>query len=275
MTRFIARRFALLALPVILVACGTSQPEVSGQVLARVNQQEISVHQLNRMAGQTGALSKEQRDALLERLVQRELAVQQALSTKLDRQPEVMLRLEEARREALAAAWADHLAAGKPAPEQNEVARYYAAHPGLFAERKLYRLQELALPTDSPQLAEAETRLKNGERLTETRAWLANRGSRFTDREIIRLAEQLPIESVDRLRKAQPGQALAFRSPRGLTVYQIKSAEAIPVDWTTAAPVITSYLATQTRNQALESELQRLRRQAEIHYPRGKGPAES
>ena len=271
MPRLIPRLLALLALPVMLAACGASQPEVSGQVLARVNQQEISVHQLNRMAGQTAELSKEQRDALLERLVRRELAVQQALAIKLDRQPEVMLRLEEARREALAAAWADHLTVGKPSPDQNEAARYYAAHPGLFAERKLYRLQELALPTESPQLAEAEARLQNGERLVDIRAWLTGRGNRFADREILRLAEQLPIESVERLRQARPGQTVAFRSPRGLTVYQLKSAEALPVDWTTAAPVIKSNLAAQARNQTLESELQRLRSQAQISYPAGSG----
>lgn len=270
MTRLIPRLVALL-LAAVLAACGAPQPGVSGQVLARVGQQEISVHQLNRLAGQAGDLSKAQRDALLERLVQRELAVEQALSMKLDRQPEVMLRLEEARREALAAAWADHLAPGKIAVDDNEAARYYATHPGLFAERKLYRLQELALASDSPQLAEVESRLQNGERLADIRSWLTGKESRYTDREILRLAEQLPLESVERLRQARPGQTLAFRSPKGLTVYQIKSAEVLPVDWTAAAPVIRSYLATQARNNELERELQRLRSRAKISYPVASG----
>lgn len=271
MPRLIPKLLALLALPALLAACGPSQPDVSGQVLARVDRQEISVHQLNRMAGQAGDLSKEQRDALLERLVQRELAVQQALSMKLDRQPEVMLRLEEARREALAAAWADHLAPGNSVSDDNEAARYYAAHPGLFAERKLYRLQELALASDSPQLAEAEARVQRGEKLADILGWLTGQRSRYTDREILRLAEQLPLESLERLRQARPGQTLGFRSPKGLTVYQLKSAEVLSVDWTTAAPVIRSYLATQARNQALERELQRLRGQAKITYAAGSG----
>jgi EpsD family peptidyl-prolyl cis-trans isomerase len=271
MPRLTLNLFALLALPVVLASCGVSQPGVSGQVLARVNRQDISVHQLNRMAGQAGELSQVQRDALLERLVQRELAVQQALSMKLDRQPEVMLRLEEARREALAAAWADHLAPGKPAPDENEAARYYAAHPGLFAERKLYRLEELALASGSPHLVEAESRLQNGEKFADIRAWLTGQGSRYTDRDILRLAEQLPLESVERLRQARPGQTVAFRSPQGLTVYQIRSAEALPVDWPTAAPVIKSHLATQARSLALESELKRLRAQAQITYAAGSG----
>lgn len=271
MPRLTRKLLSLLALPAVLAACGPSQPGVSGQVLARVDQQEISVHQLNRLAGQSGELSKAQRDVLIERLVQRELAVQQALSMKLDRQPEVMLRLEEARREALAAAWADHQVSGKPIPDDNEAARYYAAHPGLFAERKLYRLQELTLASDSPQLAEAEARLQNGEKLADVRGWLTGQRSRYTDREILRLAEQLPVESVERLRLARPGQTLAFRSPQGLTVYQIRSAEVLPVDWITAAPVIRTYLATQARNQALERELQRLRGQAKITYAAGSG----
>ncbi len=268
----IARLCWFVAMAASLAACGFSPAGTSGQVVARVNGAEISIHQLNRMAGHSGELSPEQRNALIERLVQRELAVQQAQSLKLDRQPDVMLRLEEARREVLAAAWADHLAAGRPANDPNAAARYYAAHPGLFAERKLYRLQELAIPAESPLLGEAESRLRNGERLADVRSWLALQGSRHADREIIRLAEQLPIEAVESLRQARAGQTLSFRSPRGLTVYQVKSAEALPVDWATAAPVIGSHLETQARNEILERELKRVRGQAHIRHAGDTGP---
>lgn len=264
------RLLCLLVLPLTLGACEASLSGTPSQVVVRVNSQDISVHQLNQLTRQQGEGSKERRDELLERLVQRELAAQQALAMKLDRQPEGMLLLEEARREALATAWANHLAAGKGAVDQNEAARYFATHPGLFVERKLYRLQELALPADAPLIAEAEVRLHKGERLSEIRSWLTAKGSRFGDREILRMAEQLPIESLDSLRLARPGQTLTFRSPRGLTVYQLKSAELMPIDWSAAAPVIRSYLAAQSHKLTLDSELQRLRKQARIEYPGSK-----
>lgn len=257
----------LVFLAALLTGCGGSQSTASGQVVARVNGQEISIHQLNRLAGGEGGLDQVRRRELIEQLVQRELAIQQALAMKLDRRPEVMLRLEEARRDTLAAAWADQLVAGDPPIAENEAARYFAAHPGLFSERKLYRLRELTLPADAPQASEMETRLKNGQQADQIHAWLEGKHAPFSDRNIVRLAEQLPIEAVERLRQAPSGQAVAFRSPRGVTLYEVQSAETLPVDWRTAKPVILTYLATQSRNRALEREMKRLRGAAQVDYP--------
>lgn len=259
------RLLGLVATGLLLFGCEGSKPGTAGgQVLARVNSQEVSVHQLNRLITDQGGATPAQRNDLTERLIDRELAVQQALAAKLDRQPDVMLRLEEARRDVLAAAWSERAAGHVSAPAQNDVARYYSDHPGLFAERKLYRLQELAVPSDSPLVDEMAARLQRGERVPELRAWLRAQGARFSDQSIVRSAEQLPIESVEKLRQAQPGGAVAFRSTRALTVYQVQSAEPMPVAWSAAEPVIRAYLATQARNQAVSGEMQRLRKQARI-----------
>lgn len=250
---------------VALSACGVAPPPV-GQVVARVNDREITIHQLHRILQQAPESSRDRQRQAIDRLVQRELAVEQALAMKLDREPEIMLQLEEARREALAAAWADRTAAALPTADAGAAARYYAAHPGLFTERRLYRLQALILPSDDALAEGMQARLKQGAGLPDIRSWLAAGSVHYTERELVRLAEQLPIEAVDRLWQVPAGKAIAFRSPEALTLYQVQSAETMPLDWKAAEPAIRTHLAAQARIAVLEAEMRRLRERARIEY---------
>ena len=101
-------RFLVMSGAVLLAAC---QPDIDeGQVLARVNGNEISVHQFNFALSQAPQpRSQADRSALLDKLIDRQLVVQRALENRLDRRPDVMMRLEEARRDILAAAQATEI----------------------------------------------------------------------------------------------------------------------------------------------------------------------
>ena len=256
---------AAAALALALTGCGRAQIEDS-QVIARVNSDDISVHQLNFAIGQASGKvrSTVEREALREKIIDRQLALQQALERKLDRRPEVMLRLEEARRDILAAAYAEELSRGMQVPSENASARYYAEHPGLFANRKIYRLREIAIPADSPALAEAQARLERKERMAEVLVWLQQQPGRYSDQLALRPAEQLPIEIVDRLSRIKSGESIAFRLPRALLIYELQSAEPVPMSWAAAAPIIKAHLIKQQDAAALEDELKRLRSGAKI-----------
>ena len=132
-------RFALLAAAVFALAlAGCNQAGVEpSQVIARVNADEISVHQVNFALGQASkaTISKSERDALVEKMIDRQLLQQQSLLQKLDRRPELMARLEEARLDILAAAYAEEVSGKLAAPDEGAAARYFAAHPALFAGR--------------------------------------------------------------------------------------------------------------------------------------------
>ena len=240
------------------------------QVIARVNADEISVHQLNLAISQVpgDARSAIGRDKLLEKLVDRQLAVQQALAQNLERRPDVMLRLEEARRDILATAYAEEIARKHQAPDENAAARYYAAHPGLFAERRVYRLREISIPGDAPALAGAEARLARRERLGAVVEWLQQQGGRYGDQLALRPAEQLPIEVVDKLSRSKPGDTVAVRLPRALVAYEVLSAEAAALSWNAAAPIIKAHLAKQQGSSALAADLQQLRASASISRTR-------
>lgn len=270
MTSLLWRRLVLLFLSATLAAC--SRPAIEeGQVLARVNGDEISIHQFNFAMAQAAVRPQTSADQaeLLDKLIDRQLAIQQALEKKLDRRPEVMMRLEEARRDILADAYAKDLSAANLGPTSDDVAKYFREHPALFGERKIYRLREISLTNDAPALPEVQQRLDKKQDLSDVLAWLRQQPGAFTDQMVIRPAEQLPIEVAVRLHEVAPGEVIAFRLPRALVVYQIQSAEVVPLPWAAAAPVIKEHLKKQHDFESLNKVLAQLRSKAKIERKAG------
>src|SRR6267143_837896 len=60
-----------------------------------------------------------------------------------------MLAIEAAKSEILARAYLQEVAAAQERPTPDEVKKYYAEHPELFAQRRLYVLEEIALAQTS------------------------------------------------------------------------------------------------------------------------------
>jgi len=259
--------FALLA-PLLLLLNGCSNPTDTRptQVVARVNGTEISALQVERAARApaTAAMGDVSHDEIVEKLIDRELAVQRALELKLDRQPEVMLRLEELRREVLAGALAAQLATGRPAPTSEAVRSFYAAHPELFAQRKIYHLRELSLPVSSPLLGELKDRLVRRQSLDEIAAWLSREKAGYGKRDVLRAAEQVPLDALATLQRATDGQTVVFEAPRAIYAYQLLGAQPSPLSLAEATPLIIEHLGRQEADRAMASELKTLRAAARV-----------
>ena len=245
------------------------------QVVAKVGDQEISLLQFNNALKTVGILQPGEpiRREITEKLIDRELAVARALAEKFDRTPEVLLQLEEARRDVLARAYAESVAATSAPPSDGDVARYYAEHPELFAERRIFRLREITLAADLPQLDGAKTRFSLRQPLPLVATWLREQGAIFNDQTVIRAAEQLPIEALPRLNAATEGQAVFFETPRGVIAYAVLSAQASAVTWENARPIIRDYLAKQTGKRVMEAKVKELRAATTIVYAAAFAPA--
>ena len=137
-----------------LVACSSKDVEKpASQIAAKVNSGEISVHQINYLLTRAGAganapeMAPKLRREILDRLVDQELAVEQAVAKKLDRSPDVLMAIENARREILARSYIEQITAPIAKPTIDEAKKYYTDHPQLFAERRVYNIQEIVVPT--------------------------------------------------------------------------------------------------------------------------------
>ena len=241
----------------------------NGQVLARVNGDEISVHQVNyalkysRQRNNSAGASQE----ILDTMISRQLAVQEAMSMGLDRNPDVMMRLEEARLETLASAYAAEVARRLPPVTDGDVANFYRDNPALFAQRRIYRLREITVPIDSDSYKIIKDELAKAPPSNKTLTWMRQQPGRMTDQTVVRPSNDLPADIAGRLLTNGPGTWQLFESPAGLLLYEVQSFEVNPISWTDAAPKIRDSLARQAEKEQLNKIIAQLRDKAKIDRP--------
>jgi EpsD family peptidyl-prolyl cis-trans isomerase len=265
---------ALVASVALAAACGErDEKKVASQVAARVNSDEITVHQVNailagtRDASAPGGEAGVKREAL-ERLVEQHLARQQAVLHKLDRSPQVVQAIEAARSQILARAYLEHVAAKPaPAPTPEEIRDYYARHSELFAQRRLYALDEISFAGREDLAVELTPRLAKARSLEEVADWLKSRQVVYTANRIGRPAEDIPLAMLDRLKSMKDGEMQLMDAGAGrVSVVRLVATKLAPVDEAAAAPRIERFIANQRAGQSIAEELKRLRAQANIAY---------
>lgn len=254
----------------LLVACGDKKDKAASQTAAKVNKEEITVHQINFVLQQQRGLKPEQAEAagkqVLERLIDQELAVQKADELKLDRDPRVVQQLEAVKREVLARAYAEKIseAAAKPTPE--EIKKYYDENPALFAQRRLYNLQEIQIEAPADQVPALRDRLAGSKNITEFVDYLKTSGLRFAGNQAVRSAEQLPLASLKTFSQMKDGQALINATPAGAIVIVLAGSRQQPVSEEQARPAIENFLLNDRKRKLLEDDRKALRAAAAIQY---------
>ncbi len=245
----------------------TSKPT---QVAAKVNKDEITVHQLNlelsRMANANPDQAKQAAGQVLKSLVDQQLLVQKAIEDKLDRDPEVVQTLESVRRQVLAQAYLKHAIANMPEPGDTEISDYYNKHPELFAERRIYQLQEMIIQVTPENTEQVKTRLAKSKNLAELGEWLKAQKIPARIGQSVKTAEQLPLELLPRLHQMKAGQALSLASGSQLNVLHVVGTQSQPVDLEKARPMIQTYLDNAKKREAAEAAVKKLREAAKIEY---------
>ena len=272
MTARILPRMSVALLLAGAAACGGDE-RVPGatQVAAQVNADEITVHQVNaalaRTQGAAPQSAEQAKRQALERLIDRQLAVQQALRRKLDRSPDVVQAMEAARAEVLARAFADAIARTQPEPTQEEAAKYYAEHPELFAERRVYVLEEVNIDGDAGALDALRARVARARSVKEVTDWLAASGMKYSETRGVRTAEQVPLDLLPRLHAMKEGDIRLFEAASGaVRVLRVVAAKAAPVDASAAAPRIQQFLFNTRATEALAKEMRQVKAAAKVSY---------
>ena len=260
----------LLVVAVALSACGGKKEAGATQVAAKVNKEEISIHQVNYLLQRQAGLKPEQLDAVsrqtLDALIDQELALQAASEQHIDRDPSVMLAVEAARRDIVARAYAERLAEGATPPTADEVKQYYDSKPGLFAQRRLYTLVESALEATPAQLETLQNALPATKSGSDVAALLRTQGLHFGTRQVTLGAEALPMQAVDALAVLREGQSHLITGPAGGRVLTVVSALSAPLSLEEARTSIEKYLLADHKRQLVERQIKALRSTAHIEY---------
>jgi EpsD family peptidyl-prolyl cis-trans isomerase len=260
-----------LALTLGLAGCGDkNEDKAAAPLAAKVNNDAISVQQLNHEVAKLGNLEPEQAkkaaNQVLKSMVDQQILVQKAIEDKVDRDPQVVMSLDAARRQILAQAYLQKLTADQAKPGDAEIADYYAKHPELFAERRIYRLQEINVPVTPANVEAVKARLSQSKNLNEFIEWLKGENIPARVGQSTKAAEQLPLEILPRLHQMKDGQAMTLATAGSLNIIVVAGSQTQSQSQEQARPVIERFLANSKKREAAEVELKKLKEKAKIEY---------
>jgi EpsD family peptidyl-prolyl cis-trans isomerase len=265
---------AVLLVPVVVLglsACDRiKKDKTPSQAAARVNSQEITVHQINQVLEQQRGVPPAQAASasrqVLTRLIDQELALQEAQNQKLDRDPKVVRQLESARREIIARAYIERVGSTVARPTAEEIKKYYEANPALFKERRIYNFEELTIEAKPEQI----DTIKAAHQAAKTPAafveYLKAQGLRYNSRQALTPAEQLPLGQLGAISRMHDGQATVTVFPQGLLVLTLVDSRLQPVEEERARLAIEQFLTNERRQKTVQNDIATLRAAAKIEY---------
>jgi hypothetical protein len=264
---------AVVVAALVLAACGgSSETTPSTQAVARVNDREISVHQVNLIAQRLPASLPTERIAdarrtILNGLVEQEKLVQFALENKLDRETVTQQQLEAGRREILARAALERLGAQSPKPTPEEVRTYFEQNPDLFVNRKIYRFDEIALPGVPAKWAALEPQIQRAKSMREVSALLAAANIQLPlTQGVVRASEGLPMNRLAEFAARKPGDIVIWAQQPRILIGQVLESRPAAVDEAAATPLIEQALTVRKRQETLASETKRLTEAAKVSF---------
>jgi len=261
----------VMAVAISLAGCGDKKKgKEASQVAAKVNSDEITVHQINQELSKLGNVAPEQSKLaakqVLRSIVDQQVLVQKAIEEKMDRDPQVVQALDAARRQILSQSYIQKLTANVAKPSDAEIADYYQKNPALFAERRIYRLQEVIVQTTPSNVEAIKAELAKAKQLSDFIEWLKAQKIPARAAQSVKAAEQLPMELLPRLAKMQNGQALNMMSGNMMNIVFVADSQSQPRTLEQSKADIERYLTNAKKRQVAMAELKKLREKAKIEY---------
>jgi len=160
----------LLFLAVSFLGCQKSEEKGLGEKdLVKINDVSISMGEFQQMLerqpleGKMKVLSqKGTRDFLENYVIPREVLYQEAKKNGLDKNKEILAKIEDARRAILIDALLEEALRQKGEVSEEEIQRYYKENPSLFTEPQEVKVRHIVVNAE-PALKEVVTKLSQGE----------------------------------------------------------------------------------------------------------------
>lgn len=258
---------AALAVAVATVGCGDKEKK-SGQALASVNGDEVTVLQLNEElqrsnvpAAQQAAASKQ----ILESLIDRQLLVGEAAKEKLDRDPKVVQAVERAKAMILAQVYMQKHVGTVARPTKEEIAAYYEKNPQFFAQRKVFDMRQLVLQTKAID-ADVKAAIDNAKSLDDAAAWLEAHKVVFARGQASRTTADIPPELSAKLLAMPKGQLFMVKEGERSTLIAIAEIKEAPQSLEASTGQIEQFLFNKKNKELADAEMARLRAAAKIEY---------
>lgn len=261
----------LLLAASVLTGCGDKgdKPKTS-QVAAKVNSDEITISQVNsalaNVQATPGKTAEEAKQEVLNNLIVQNLADQQAIKMKLDRNPAVMQAIESSKNMILARAYMDPIMSGIAKPTSEDVHKFYTEHPELFSDRHIFNIRELEIES-KPEVKETVLEMVNSGKTEDAiEAWAKSKDIKTSVQNGVKSSEQLPLDMLAKISKLEVGKKMLIDMGKSVSVLAILNAKAEPVTEAAATTAIQEYLNNAHKKETLENEIKSLKAGAKIEY---------
>lgn len=268
------RTFVILCCTVSLLSCGQGKEPPTGQVVARVNGQEITLSELNAelLANNLAdkAEDKRARGNVIERIVARKLLVEAAKDQGLHKNSEFILSRQRSEESELAALAQQHLLRQVKPPTKQEAEQYVKAHPERFTGRKQMIFDQIRFVR--PANANDTKFLASTKSLDEAAEKLKQNVIRFDRALVVFDTSSVDPKVAAQIDKLAPGEVFTIVNGKMVLVNVIthKRPAAITPD---VALQYASRLIQQERAQnAIQSQVSEMRKRATITYQAGYEP---
>jgi peptidyl-prolyl cis-trans isomerase C len=267
--------------PVIttVVVCGIllsgCQRKAEGQTVAVVNGQEITLPELNFALSQAkvpdGADKTAVRSQLLQQLVDRKLLVEQARSEGIDKTPDFLNRQRQAEDQLLLTMLAARRLNTTQLPSDREVNAFIASHPGMFANRETWDLDQVQyLTPKDPGIAAEIQKTKTIDQLIavlQSHKIEIKRQKNRLDTAIV------PPDLYSKLSALSQGEPFVVPVGDRSVASAVVGREPNPLTGDQAKPAAVAMMRKQQTATSLQGLLKSLRSSAKIEYQPGYAPA--
>jgi EpsD family peptidyl-prolyl cis-trans isomerase len=276
MNRWVGVALAIAGVSV-LSGCDQGAKTPTGQVVATVGNQEITMRDLRSELGNVNppdpkAMKAAEGNALRS-IIGRDVLADEARKEKLDRTPDFAIAKQRAIDGLLAQSLEQHIAAQVPPATKDDAQSFIDAQPDIFAQRKIFILDQLQMPRPTdPTLVKALEPLKTFDQI---QALLTDKKIPFKRVETAFDAVGADPRLVAALIKLPPGELFVLPTAQILTVNQIKDTKIVPFTGDKAVAFAQQYITRQRTQEAVQRRVQQLFSQAQktIKYSNDFQPA--
>ena len=272
----------MLGTALLLSACGDKKDGgelEKGQVVATVGGKDVTVHELNaelqgaQLPGNLNAEQKKQvEQGALQQVVNRRILADIARERGLDKTPMFLLQSKRAEEQILVQMLQRQMSSSVKQPGQTDVATFIAQNPDLFAERKIFTVDQIQFQTPrDPRILQKYQPLKT---MAEVEAMLKQDGLQYR-----RAPAQLDVaranpELVQQILKMNREDIFIIPAGQIMVANLITDTKVQPLTGPEAQQLATAMIQQRAFNDLLKRDLEPKVKKAEgeVKYQAGFAP---
>ncbi|MBB5686637.1 EpsD family peptidyl-prolyl cis-trans isomerase [Sphingobium boeckii] len=261
-------------LAVLLLASGCEK-KATGQIVAVVNGEEISLQELNaELEGVNLPATADKKlvmKQVLQQVIDRRLLAQTAKEEGLDRDPTYVTQQRKMSEELLVRMYAKKAADAIRVPDAGAIDKYIAEHPAMFTGRTRYKVDQLQfdMPGDVAQLK----KLEGDHSLEAVAASLTAMGIKFQRGAGAIDSGAIPPETLKQIVALPAGEPFIVPAGGKVVVSVITGSEPLLVPADQSRPIAVQAIRNEGLSKVGETRLKEARAKAKIEYQPNYEPA--